>query len=385
MRSIIWLTLFFALTAGATGAAKGQAAMKKAWIEKDRFGETADGTAVERFTLHGATGMTVKIITYGATVTDLLVPDRRGRLEDVVLGFDNLRQYETESPYFGCTVGRVAFRITNAEFVLNGKTYRLTRNAGQHHLHGGTRGLSKVVWRAEPLPDAQAPGIRFRYRSPDGDQGYPGNLDVAVVYTLTPRDELRIDYTASSDQATPVNLTHHSYFNLAGPKAGDIRGHVLQLDAARYTPMNQAAIPTGAIAPVKDTPYDFTRSKLLGAEMDKVGGYDLSYLRTAEGRSLARVALLTEPVSGRRLEVITTSPALILYTGNYLDGRLRGKGNVLYRKHAGLCLETGYLPDSVHHTAFPSIILPVGKTYRETCIYRFSQLRPSSAPRSGSR
>jgi aldose 1-epimerase len=362
MRWITPLTLLYALSTVVLGAA----------IEKDNFGKTADGTTVERYTLTGAGGMTVKIISYGATVTELLVPDRRRRVDDVVLGFDNLRQYETESPYFGCTAGRVAFRITNAEFVLNGKTYRLTRNSEQHHLHGGTRGLSKVVWRAEPLAEPKAPGVRFRYRSPDGDQGYPGNLDVAVVYTVTPQNELKIDYTASADQDTPVNLTHHSYFNLAGAGSGDVRGHVLHLDADRYTPMTPAAIPTGKIASVKGTPYDFTRGKTIGAEIDKVGGYDLSYLRSAAGRTLARVALLTEPVSGRRMEVLSTSPALVLYTGNYLDGSLRGKGEAVYPKHAGLCLETGYLPDSMHQPTFPSIILPMGKTYRETCIYRFS-------------
>jgi aldose 1-epimerase len=316
--------------------------------------------------------MSVKIITYGATVTELLAPDSRGRLDDVVLGFDNFHQYETDNPYFGCAVGRVAFRITNAEFDLNGKTYHLTRNAGPHHLHGGTRGLSKIVWLAEPLADPQVPAVRFRQRSPDGDQGYPGNLDVAVVYTLTPQNELRIDYTATTDQDTPVNLTHHGYFNLAGAGSGDVRGHVLQLDADRYTPMTPAAIPTGEIVSVQGTPYDFTRSKPLGAEMDRVGGYDLSYLRSAAGRALARVALLEEPVSGRRMEVLTTSPALVLYTSNTFDGHLQGKGKVSYRKHAAVCLETGHLPDSVHQPTFPSIILPAGETYRETSIYRFS-------------
>lgn len=337
----------------------------------DRFGTTA-GVAVERYTLRNASGLTARLITYGATVTELLVPDRQGRGDDVVLGFDNLRQYETESPYFGCTVGRVAFRITNAEFTLGGRTYHLTRNAGAHHLHGGVRGLSHVVWQAEPQPDVRAPAVMFRYRSPDGDQGYPGNLDVAVVFTLTADNELRIDYTATADQPTPVNLTHHGYFNLAGAAAGDVLGHILHLAADRYTPTDAALIPTGEIVSVHGTPFDFTEPTPIGTRIAQAGGYDLSYLRTAAGRTLARVATVEEPLSGRRMEVLTTSPAIVLYTGNALDGRRQGKAGMRYGQHAGLCLETGYLPDSVNHPAFPTIILPAGETYRETCVYRFS-------------
>jgi aldose 1-epimerase len=369
--------------------------MSAAGIETDRFGVTASGAVIEQITLRNAAGMTARIMTYGATVTELLVPDRHGKFDDVVLGFDRLRQYETESPYFGCTVGRVAFRITDAEFTLDGRSYHLTRNAGRHHLHGGVQGLSQVVWRAEPLPHAQTPAVKFLYRSPDGDQGYPGNLELTVVYTLTPQQELRIDYTAATDQPTPVNLTHHSYFNLAGAAAGDIRGHHLQLAADRYTPTDAALIPTGEIVSVQGTPFDFTESTAIGTRMEESGGYDLSYLRsvgtgdrspwsrTPCGPSgqmkaapfsgeLVPVATLEDPVSGRRMEVGTTAPAIILYTGNYLDGSLQGKGGVVYRKHAGLCLETGHLPDSVHQTNFPSIILRPGETYRETCTYRFS-------------
>jgi aldose 1-epimerase len=305
-------------------------------------------------------------------VTELWVPDRHGRLDDVVLGFDNLHQYEAESPYFGSTIGRVAFRITGAEFTLDGQTYRLTRNAGQHHLHGGVRGLSKVVWQAESLPDSQAPAVQFLYRSPDGDQGYPGNLDVAVLFKLTGPNELRIDYTAIADQTTPVNLTHHSYFNLAGAAQGDVLGHVVQLDADRFTPTDSAMIPTGEIVSVQGTPFDFTRARPIGERLEEVGGYDLSYLRRVVDSSLARVALLEETLSGRRLEVLTTAPAIVLYTGNALDGSLRGKGGVFYRRHTGLCLETGHLPDSVHHDNFPSIILRPGETYRQTCLFRFS-------------
>jgi aldose 1-epimerase len=340
-------------------------------IDTDLFGMTCDGQSVHRFTLRNSAGMMVRIIDYGATVTELWVPDRHGRFDDVVLGFDNLRQYETENPYFGSTVGRVAFRITEAEFTLDGKTYHLTRNAGPHHLHGGIRGLSKVVWRAEILPDPKAPAVQFLFRSPDGDQGYPGNLDVALLFKLSSHNELLIDYTAISDRATPVNLTHHGYFNLAGAAVGDVLGHVLQLDADHYTPTDPTMIPTGEIVSVQGTPFDFTEARPIGERLEEVGGYDLSYLRRVGDSSLVRVASLEELLSGRRMEVITTAPAIVLYTGNALDGSLRGKGGMVYKKHAGLCLETGHLPDSVHHDNFPSIILRPGVTYRQTCIYRF--------------
>ncbi|MHB0960693.1 MAG: aldose epimerase family protein [Pirellulaceae bacterium] len=338
-------------------------------IARDAFGVTADGVPVERYTLRNATGTTAGIITFGATVTELLVADRLGRFADVVLGFDHLRQYETESPYFGSTVGRVAFRTTNAEFTLDGRTYHLTRNAGEHHLHGGVRGLSHVVWHAEPLPDATAPAVKFHYHSPAGDQGYPGNLDMTVVFTLTAGNELCIDYTATTDHATPVNLTHHSYFNLAGSTSGTVLDHILQLAADRFTPTDKSLIPTGEILPVENTPFDFREPTPIAARMPAGGGYDLSYLRNADSDV---VATLQDPDSGRQMQVVTSSPAIVLYTGNYLDGSLYGKRRERYPQHAGLCLETGYLPDSLHQTGFPSIILRPGKTYRERCIYRFS-------------
>ncbi len=343
--------------------------MQDTSIKTDLFGTTADGQPVKQYTLRSAAGITARIIDYGATLTELLVPDHQGTVGDVVLGFDNLRQYETESPYFGCIVGRVAFRTTNATFTLAGRTYHLTRNAGAHHLHGGTRGLSKVVWQAEPLKHSDSPGVQFHYCSPDGDQGYPGNLDVSVTYTLTPRRELRIDYKATTDQATPVNLTHHSYFNLAGAAAKDVLGHRLQLAADRYTTMDADSIPTGEIVSVADTPFDFRQKTAIGARIEAAGGYDLSYLRTA-GSDI--VAVLEDPVSGRRMEVETTSPAIVLYTGEYLDGSLRGKQGVRYGKRAGVCLEAGYLPDSVNQPTFPPIILQPDRNYRERCVYRFS-------------
>jgi aldose 1-epimerase len=350
--------------------------MTQAQIEKDVFGTTADGVDVDRYTLKGADGMTVRLITYGATVTELHVTDRDGKLDDVVLGFDRLEQYENESPYFGCIVGRVAFRIVKGTFDLDGNTYRLTLNNGPHHLHGGTRGFSKLVWNAEPVAGEEAPAVRFTYHSPDGDQGYPGNLDVAVVYSLNASGEMKIDYTATADRPTPVNLTHHGYFNLAGAASGDVLDHVLWLDADRYSPTDDALVPTGELAPVEATRFDFTKPTATGARMDRIGdksiGYDLAYLLRRQGGSLAHVATMHEPATGRTLEVHTTAPAMVFYTGEYLDGTLCGKGGTIYPRHGAFCLEPGHLPDSVHHAEFPSVIVRPGETYRQTSVYRFS-------------
>jgi aldose 1-epimerase len=350
--------------------------MKMLGIEKDGFGVTADGVSVERYTLRNSHGMVVSVITYGATVTELCVPDRDGHVEDLVLGFDHLAQYESESPYFGCTVGRVAFRIVDGQFTLNGKTYQLTRNNhGQHHLHGGSKGFSKVVWKAEPEKRPDAVAVKLTHFSPDGDEGYPGNLQVAAIYSLTEQNELCIDYSATADQPTPINLTHHGYFNLAGAGSGDVLGHVVRIDADRYSPTDATLCPTGELAPVRGTPLDFTRPAPIGSRIGKpdgvADGYDLAYLcRDSEGE-LATVAVVEEPRTGRRMEVLSTEPAVIFYTGQYLDGTLKGKRGVTYPKHAGLCLEPGRLPDAVHHAKFPSVILPPGQTYRHTCVYRF--------------
>ncbi len=344
--------------------------MNNPGIEKDVFALTADGEQVDRYTLRNVNGLVLSLISYGATVTELHVPDRRGKLDDVVLGFDNLQQYETESPYFGATVGRVAFRISHGKFTLDGKPYNLTLNNGPHHLHGGPKGLSWVVWQSEPLQAEEGPAVKFTYLSPDGDQGYPGNLSVTVVYTLTKRDELKIDYTATTDQPTPVNLTNHTYFNLAGAASGNVLGHVFQIDADRYSLTDEAMIATGQLAPVGGTPMDFTKPTAADARGRQIGGYDVAYLHNRPSGSPARMATVTESATGRAMEVHTTAPAIVFYTGNYLDGSLTGKG-AIYHKHAGFCLETGHLPDSVQHPNFPSIILRPGQTYRHTCVYRF--------------
>jgi aldose 1-epimerase len=352
--------------------------MTQLGIEKDRFGVTAGGEVVDRYTLRSAGGMTVRLITYGAAVSELWAPDRHGRAADVVLGFDNLAQYEDpkQNPYFGGTVGRVAFRITQGKFVLDGNTYQLSLNIPPHHLHGGVRGLNRVVWKAEPLAGQKEPAVRFHYASPDGDQGYPGNLALSVTYRLTGQNELKIDYNATTDRPTPVNLTHHSYFNLAGAGRGNVLGHVLELKATRYTPLSEKLIPTGQIVPVAGTPFDFTKPTAIEARMQKesqvADGYDLSYALDRTEPGLIKAAALRDPSSGRVMEVFTTQPAIVLYTGNYLDGTLKGKAGAVYGKHAGVCLETAHLPDSVNQPAFPSVILRPGQTYRHTCVYRFS-------------
>ena len=342
-------------------------------IQKDTFGTTADGTPVDRYTVRNDAGATARLITYGAIVTELHIPDRNGRFEDVVLGFDELEPYETVSPYFGCVPGRVAFRIAGGRFELDGTTYQLTLNNGPHHLHGGTRGFSHLVWQAQPVERPAGPAVEFTLTSPDGDQGYPGNLRTSAVYTLTEQNELAIEFSATTDRPTPINLAHHGYFNLGGPTSTDIRDHLLWLAADQYSPLNDELTPTGTIEPVAGTPLDFTTPTAIGARQD--GCYDLAYLNpdpVLNDGSLEHVATAHDPTSGRVMEVHTTAPAIIFYSGVYLDGTLQGKNGAVYPKHAGLCLETGHLPDSVHHPGFPSTILRPGETYHHHCIYRFA-------------
>jgi aldose 1-epimerase len=349
--------------------------MNPSKLEKDVFGRTAAGDIVERYTLRNSRGMMARIITYGATVAELFTPDRQGNLADVVLGFDDLASYEAHNAYFGCMVGRVAFRILGGKFLLDGKEHQLALNEGNTHLHGGPRGFSKALWRAEPLEDGEAT-VKFSYRSPDGDQGYPGTLETSVIYSLTEENELRIDCTAATDRPTLVNLTHHGYFNLAGAGRGDILKHELKLDADRYIPSSSPDVPTGEIAAVEGTPFDFLRPTAIGSRLHETGGdppgYDLCFLRNRPEGEMAHVAKVFEPSSGRTLEVSTTEPAIVVYTANYLDGTLRGKGGTVYRRHAALCLETGRPPDAIHYPNFPSIVLRPGETYRHRCVYRFS-------------
>lgn len=310
----------------------------------------------------------LELISYGARITRLRVPDRNGRLADVVLGFDNLRQYLEPEPYFGPTVGRVANRIAGGEFTIDGHAYSLSRNEGTKTLHGGKVGFDKRVWKAKPVGDS---AVRFSRLSPDGEEGFPGNLEVSTTFSVS-GSELTIDYVATTDKPTPVNLTNHSYFNLAGAGSGTILDHVATFFARAYTPVNDDLIPTGEIRGVDGTVFDFTRPVALGSRVpQQVNGFDVNFVLDATGQGLQAAARVHHPPSGRVLEVSTTQPGIQLYTGQYLDGSLSGIGG-RYPKFGALVLEPQHFPDSVHHPNFPSTILRPGQTYRERAVYRFS-------------
>jgi aldose 1-epimerase len=344
-------------------------------VRRMNYGKTPEGTPVEMYVLSNDT-MTVKVITYGAIVNEIDVPDRNGKRADVVLGFDQLEGYLAGHPYFGTATGRVANRIAKGEFTLDGKEYKLAVNNPPNSLHGGNKGFDKVVWKAEDATGPAGPAVRMSYLSPDGEEGFPGNLSVTVTYTVLPVAELKIDYTAHTDKATPVNLTNHSYFNLAGHGSGTILGHELMLTGDRYTPVDQDLIPTGAIEPVRGTPLDFTKPATIGSRIDQLKGeprgYDHNYVLAGDNSRPYLAARVTDPASGRTLEMFTTEPGVQLYTANSLDGTLKGKGGAVYKKHQAFCLEAQHFPDAVHRPNFPSIILRPGETYTQTTIYRFS-------------
>ncbi|NKB66295.1 MAG: galactose-1-epimerase [Candidatus Latescibacteria bacterium] len=342
-------------------------------IDRRAFGTTIDGQPVDQITLSLANGSSARLITYGATLTHLRVPDRKGQLDDVVLGFDNLNQYETQSPFFGCTTGRVANRIAGGRFSLDGADYELAVNNGPNHLHGGVKGFDKVIWEATTEEGEAGPSVRFTYLSADGEEGYPGNLAVEVVYTLTLEGALSIDYRATTDKATPVNLTNHSYFNLEGAASGPVLGHVLTLHADRFTEPDSTLIPTGRLLPVQGTPLDFTSPTAIGARIDQlvIGGYDHNYVLNGQAGQPPLIAEVFAPVSGRLMQVSTTEPGVQLYTANHLNG-VKGKDEAVYGRYHGFCLETQHFPDSVNQANFPSVILRPGQTYQTTTVYRFS-------------
>jgi aldose 1-epimerase len=341
-------------------------------ITKSNFGTLPDGTAIEQYTLNGSNGAFCKIITYGGIVTELHVPDKNGRLANVVLGFDNLEQYLGDHPYFGAIIGRYGNRIAKGKFTLDGKTYSLAINNGPNSLHGGLKGFDKVVWHATPGESKDGATLKLEYPSADGEENYPGKLKVTVTYTFTQKNELRIDYQAATDKATPINLTNHSYFNLAG--AGDVLGHELMLTAKEFTPTDDTLIPTGEIKSVKGTPFDFTTPKAIGRDIEKLStqphrGYDHNFV-LANGGKLALIARAVEPKSGRVMEVLTDQPGVQLYTANFL-GDTRCTGGQIFGKFGAFCLETQHYPDSVNHPNFPSVILRPGAEFRSTTIYRF--------------
>lgn len=341
-------------------------------IAKSKFGNMLDGSPVELYTL-SCGDVTCKITNYGGIITELHVPDKNGKSGDVVLGFDNFQQYLTANhPFLGTIVGRYANRIAKGKFTLDGKTYSLAINNGPNHLHGGLKGFDKMVWKAVAVESKDAPALKLSYTSPDGQENYPGTLKMMVTYTVT-KNEVRIDYEAETDKATPINLTNHSYFNLAG--SGDIFGHELMVNAKEFTPSDDTLIPTGEIKSVQGTPLDFTEPKAIGKDFEKVvnlphRGYDHNFV-LENGGKVELAARVFEPKSGRVMEVLTDQPGIQLYTGNFLD-ETRGKGGSVFGRNGGFCLETQHYPDSVNHPNFPSTILRPGEKYRTTTVHRFS-------------
>ncbi|WP_076351285.1 aldose epimerase family protein [Paludisphaera borealis] len=356
---------------GLTGAMNAEAGT----LSKVAFGKTPDGKTVDLYVLQNGR-ITVKISTYGAIITSIEVPDRDGKLDDVVLGFDDLTGYLGKHPYFGATVGRVANRVAKGKFTLNGHEYTLATNNGPNTLHGGLKGFDKVVWKAEELESGDGPSVRLSYTSPDGEEGYPGNLSVSILFTVTADDKLKIEYTAETDKATPVNLSNHSYFNLGGKNSDTIRDHEITLNADRYTPVDDTLIPTGEIAPVADTPYDLRKPTVIGARIDRLQneprGFDHNFVLNNPDGKLTLAAHVYDPKSGRVLEVSTTEPGVQFYTGNFLDGTDKGKGGVAYKQHQAICLETQHFPDSINHPSFPNTVLEPGKKYSQTTVYTFS-------------
>jgi aldose 1-epimerase len=347
------------------------------------FGRTTDGKDVELFTLRNANGIEVRATNYGGIIVSLRTPDRTGRFDDVVLGYDSLAGYLKESPYFGAIVGRFANRIARGRFTLGGKTYRLAINNGPNSLHGGTKGFDKVVWDAEPTRGDSGTGVAFSYTSPDGEEGYPGTLRARVTYTLTDTDELIVDYHATADKATPVNLSQHSYWNLVGGARRDILEHQLMINADSMTPVDSTLIPTGKIVPVAGTPFDFRTPHAIGerinqndAQLRYGKGYDHNFVLNRRGAAgLVQAARVTEPTSGRTLEISTTEPGLQFYSGNFLDGSIKGKGGQAYEHRYAIVLETQHFPDSPNHPNFPSTILRPGQEFNSRTVFKFGVAR----------
>ena len=348
-------------------------------MTRSSFGQMPDGVAVDLFTLTNSNGVEVRAITYGCIIVSLRVPDRDGRLDDIVLGYDSLDGYLKSSPYFGAVVGRYANRIAGGRFTLDGKAHTLATNNGPNHLHGGVKGFDKVLWQAEEARTTDGVGVTFTYASPDVDQGYSGKLTARVTYTLTGRNELIVAFHAITDKPTPINLAQHSYFNLAGDGKRDVLDHELLINADGFTPVDSTMIPSGAISPVEGTPFDFRTPKKIGARINdnheqlRNGlGYDHNFVLRRQGDGLVQAARVVEPTTGRELEISTTEPGIQLYTGNFLDGSITGKSGHVYQKRYGFCLETQHYPDSPNKPQFPTTILRPGEEYRSKTTFTFS-------------
>jgi aldose 1-epimerase len=338
-----------------------------------------DGTAVELYTLANSRGMQAEIATYGGVVVSLTAPDRAGKFGDVMLGMDTLEGYRSQAYYLGTLIGRYGNRIGGARFTLEGKTYPLPKNNGENTLHGGPQGFDKRVWKASPANSAEGAALELSYVAKDGEEGFPGTLSAKVVYTLTDHNELKVEYSATTDKPTVVNLTHHAYFNLAGPGEGDILQHEVLIDADRFTPVDAGLIPTGELRAVKGTPFDFTKPTAIGARIDqddeqlKFGhGYDHNFVLNKGDGGLTRAAVIHEPKTGRVLEVLTTEPGMQLYTGNFLDGKVRGRGGKVFPFRGAFCTETQHYPDSPNKPSFPSTELRPGDAYHTVTVFKFS-------------
>jgi len=348
-------------------------------ITAGEFGTMPDGQKALIYTLVNGQGLKAKITNYGAKLVSLEAPDRNGQLADVILGYETLDQYLKGDQYFGSTVGRYANRIAKGKFTLEGKEYQLALNNGVNHLHGGPKGYQSVIWKSEVIDQNGYPALKFTYRSPNGEEGYPGNLDIEVIYTWTNDNSLNIEYKATTDQTTIVNLTHHSLFNLKGAGNGNILGHILTLNSLAFTPVDSTLIPNGEIRPVEGTPMDFTTPHAIGERISnsyeqlvKGKGYDHNWVILKKGEGLNLAATLYEPESGRVMKVLTTEPGIQFYSGNFLDGSQVGKGNLPYNLRFGLALETQHYPDSPNHPEFPSVVLKKGEVYKQTTVYSFS-------------
>ena len=345
-------------------------------VTKQSFGTLPGAPEVNLYTLVNHSGITLKVTNYGCRITSLLLPDKNGKCADVVLGFDSLAGYLSNNPYFGAVVGRYGNRIAKGKFEIDGNQYTLAQNNGVNHLHGGLKGFDKVVWKAEDFATGNSVGLKLHYLSKDGEEGYPGNLNVDITYTLTDDNQLIINYNALSDKATPINLTQHSYFNLAG--GGDIKAHELMIASSKYTVVDSTLIPTGELRDVKGTPYDFTTVKAIGKDLIATGGnpigYDHNFVLNTKGLS-DPATRVTEPVSGRTMEVYTDQPGVQFYTSNFLDGTITGKYGRVYAQYSALCLETQHFPDSPNQPAFPNTILKPGVKFAEKTVFRFSVVK----------
>lgn len=369
------VSLFPGLTALGQNPPSQVIAKMHSHVEKKAFGTLPDGTAIESYTAYNAQGALAKFITYGATLTELHVKDRQGKYGDIVLGFDDLPGYLGQHPFFGGTIGRYANRIAKGKFTLDGKEYQLATNNAPNSLHGGAIGFNRRVWKAEEINRPDGAGVRFTYLSKDGEENYPGNLNVSVTYFLSDTNQLKIEYTAETDKDTVLNLTNHSYFNLSGTDTGDILKYVLYLNADKYTPVDATLIPTGEIASVEGTPLDFRKPTAIGAriaELKEIGGYDHNFVLNGKAGTLSLAARVTDPESGRQMEVWTTEPGVQFYSSIHLDGSLKGKGGTAYGKYGAICLETQHFPDSPNHPNFPTTELKPGQHFHSETIYKFS-------------